>query len=222
MDKAALKAAVNASRSVTLSTFTRDEHDELVGDIITAYLAALPSPGEAEPVAWQPVEMRFHDIMGRFETPQQLAEGLRMSANYWRDRKPSDDAAQPRIMADFHERAAIAIERLLVSPPSEREVIEATAREDDIAAASILYQCADCLRAQADFSCYNRDDVFVIGKEVICRDCADAGHAGEHRRKVPDVAAKLKRQRMHASSQQRRAETAEAAIAALRASGGTP
>lgn len=70
-------------------------------------------------------------------------------------------------------------------------------RIDDIAAASILYQCADCVRAEADYSCYQREDVFVIGREVICRDCADAGHAGEQRRQVPDIAAKLRRQRMH-------------------------
>lgn len=76
---------------------------------------------------------------------------------------------------------------------------EAT-RTDDIAAASILYQCADCIRAEADYSCHNRGDVFVIGGEVICRDCADAGHAGKPRRTVPDIAAKLRRQRMHIAS----------------------
>lgn len=69
-------------------------------------------------------------------------------------------------------------------------------RTDDIAASSVLYQCADCLRAQADYSCHRREDVFVIGHEVICRDCADAGHAGEQRRACPDIPAKLKRQRM--------------------------
>lgn len=73
-------------------------------------------------------------------------------------------------------------------------------RTDDIAAASVLYQCADCVRAEADYSCHRREDVFVIGREVICRDCADAGHAGEQRRAVPDIPAKLKRQRMAISA----------------------
>jgi hypothetical protein len=77
-------------------------------------------------------------------------------------------------------------------------------RTDDIAASSILYQCADCVRAEADYSCFNAKDVFVIGKEVICRDCADAGHQGEQRRTVPDIAAKLKRQRMAIAHEQRR------------------
>lgn len=90
-----------------------------------------------------------------------------------------------------HSRAAEAVD-------------DAPVRNDDIAAASILYQCADCVVAEADYSCHNRDDVFIIGGKVICRDCADAGHQGEQRRAVPDIAAKLKRQRMAIAHEQRK------------------
>jgi len=82
-------------------------------------LRASPAPAESGEPEWQPVEERFKAALGRYETPAELAEGLRMSATYWRDKPPSEYAAQPRIMADFHERAAIAIERLLAHPPAE-------------------------------------------------------------------------------------------------------
>jgi hypothetical protein len=100
----------------------------------------------------------------------------------------------------------------LLTLRAERDEV-GDSRNDDIAAASILYQCADCLRAGAEYSCFNATDVFIIRKEVICRDCADAGHAGEQRRAVPNIAVKIKRQRMHATAQQRRAEAAEAQLA---------
>lgn len=92
---------------------------------------------------------------------------------------------------------------------------EPPTRDDDVAAAAILYQCADCVRAEREFSCYNREDVFVIGNEIICTECAAAGHLGQQRRKVHDIPAKLKRQRMHAASQQSRATAAEGRVALL-------
>jgi len=61
----------------------------------------------------EPAEERFKAAIGRYEEPWELADGLRESAFYWRDKPPSDYAAQPRIMADFHDRAAVALERLI-------------------------------------------------------------------------------------------------------------
>lgn len=83
--------------------------------------AADPIHVDAE-VVREPAEERFKAAMGRYETPVELARGLRNSAHYWRQREPSDDAAQPRIMADFHERAAIALERLIAASPQPSSV----------------------------------------------------------------------------------------------------
>jgi hypothetical protein len=88
---------------------------------------------------------------------------------------------------------------------------ESNPRDDDVAAASIVYQCADCLQAEADYSCHPVDRVVVIGSEVICLDCADAGHQGEPRRKLPDIAKKIKRQRMHIAHLSRALPTSDGA-----------
>lgn len=126
------------------------------------------------------------------------------NSDWGNDNLPLVNVANERVREAI--RALALREANGVSPD---ELSREASRSDDIAAASALFQCADCVRAEHEFSCFNRGDVFIIGNEVICRDCADEGHRGEPRKSVPDIAAKLKRQRMHIAQQQRTKDPAK-------------
>jgi hypothetical protein len=104
-------------------------HDEEVPAIMRAALLAASRVRTAEPVAWQPVEERYKSIMGSYETPEDIALGLRQSADHFRSFEPDQTVAQPILVGDFHERAAIAIERLLATPvPSYADAIRDAAK----------------------------------------------------------------------------------------------
>lgn len=101
---------------------------------------------------------------------------------------------------------ALLTRRSVTSQASEGE--PSLPRMDDIAAASIKYICADCAREESEYSCHSIEDVVIINDEVICLDHAKELHADQQRRKAPDVAAKLRRQRMSIATYQKAAENA--------------
>lgn len=60
-----------------------------------------------------PLEEQFKDAIGRYETPDEIAQSLLISAEFFRALQPTSVIPQPRLVGDFHHRAALALQRLI-------------------------------------------------------------------------------------------------------------
>lgn len=116
---------------------------------------------------------------------------------------------------DLVDEAANAVLSLQAEVAEARGTDEHDPHRDDIAGLAITYMCADCAEAEAEYSCHPVEGVVIVGGRVVCKEHADELHKGIPQFKVPDIAKRVKRQRMAAAASQKRAEAAEAEIGEL-------
>lgn len=90
-----------------------------------------------------------------------------------------------------------------------------SSRNDDLVAASALYQCDECIAEEREFSCHQIEDVVIVNGKVVCKECVAEFYPKARTERAPDIAKKLRRQRMSVAQQQKRASAAESRVQSL-------